>query len=647
MTRADPATNGATPPAPVPGAPLLFLAAFASLLLVPPIQGHARLSFTFLGIAGGLLAWLGVLVWRSRRSSRPLRMESRRPLRPHYVQAAVQLCIYTGWGLYWPKVAEAAPLIVGQILFYYVLDALLKWSRGQTWTLGLGPLPIVFSTNLFMWFREDWFVLQFAMLTVAALGKEFVHWTRDGQRRHIFNPAAFGLAVTSLVLMATGTHHLTYGIEVAKTLALPPWIYVLIFGLGMVVQSLFAVTLMTLSAGVSLLVLNVAYTGLTGVYQFTDTNIPIAVFLGIHLLVTDPATSPRSNVGRVLYGGLYGVTIFVLYSVLLHLGQPEIYDKLLAVPLLNLGVPLFDAISRRRPLVGLERLQAGIEPRRLNHAFMAVWALVFLGMWTTGFVQAPHPGGSIAFWKQALDEGKPDAGPKLFKLIGSLAHQGNGAACNKLGEIYHEGVLTEQDEERSAFYFARACELGDLRGAANVARQYLFLGRAESPEVVELALERLEGAATAERDIVCAFLVAHAYETGKGRPRDLERAARLYRMASGLGCEDSCKAWIRLALASGRAGEVRREEVQVLMDGCQQEDARSCLYLAYLQQALGRGDGSARQADALLRRASSLGCDHAARVLGDSGRWADLPPPAPLSPAIPLPFPRAPRASSG
>ena len=41
--------------------------------------------------------------------------------------------------------------------------------------------------------------------------------------------------------------------------------------------------------------------------MFIDSSIPVSVFIGLHLLVTDPATSPRSNSGKIVFGGLYGM----------------------------------------------------------------------------------------------------------------------------------------------------------------------------------------------------------------------------------------------------------------------------------------------------------------------------------------------------
>ena len=79
---------------------------------------------------------------------------------------------------------------------------------------------------------------------------------------------------------------------------------------------------------------------MTGVPYFLDSEIPSAVFLGLHLLVTDPSTSPRTPLGRLVFGVLYGLGVFGLYSLLGAIGAPTFYDKLMCVPLLNLSVPL-------------------------------------------------------------------------------------------------------------------------------------------------------------------------------------------------------------------------------------------------------------------------------------------------------------------
>ena len=181
--------------------------------------------------------------------------------------------IYLYWGWYWREVYHYAPLIVAQIVFVYALDMLVCWSRRDKWILGFGPFPIVLSTNLFLWFRDDWFYLQFLLIATGVLCKEFVTWKRDGRRTHIFNPSAIALAIFSVGLLVTHNTHLTWGEEVAVSQGRPPHIYLEIFALGLVVQALFSVTLVTLSAAAAAVVLNLAT---PAPRAFTTSSIPIS-----------------------------------------------------------------------------------------------------------------------------------------------------------------------------------------------------------------------------------------------------------------------------------------------------------------------------------------------------------------------------------
>jgi len=617
-------------------APWALTAVFLSLMLLPRVRENTRLAWTFLGVGASLLGWLSLLWFL--RGRRALAVEFVRPSKAHYVQACLQLSIYVYWAAYWPRVYQAVPLIAAQLVFFYVLDALLTWSRRRAWRPGFGPLPIIFSTNLFMWFRDDWFMFQFVMLIVIALGKEFIQWNRGGRRRHIFNPAAFGLAVTSIVLITTGTTSATWGLEVAATVGRPPHIYLLIFLLGIVVQYLFSVTLVTLSAAAVLVFLNVVYTQVTGLYQFTDANIPIAVFLGFHLLVTDPATSPRTNSGRILFGGLYGASVFLLYSILLNAHVPEFYDKLLPVPLLNLSVPWIEAVAGVGLLARFDRWQTRFRPGRVNLVYMGGWAALFAMMLATGFVAAPHPGRKVEFWMQAYRDGKPETGRKLFKVIGSAADAGNAFACNKLGEIYMEGELAPYDEAAAAHYFARACELEEDEGCRNVARLALFVGRGKSRRIVEQSFTHLEELSRTKEDAASAYLLGFAYETGRVRPKNLDRAFRLYELGATRGNPNAFMGLVRVAISEDRVWELPAGSVEDLERGSAGGDAECCLYLAYVLRAERGAPEIEARADALIAQACSLGSDHACAVAGEPDRWRKPPPPEPPAMLVPPPF---------
>ncbi len=586
----------------------VLLFAFA---LLPRVGENPKLVWAF-GIASAASFGCTLVLWGlAKRRDKYFQIDFVRPVKSHYVQACVQGSIYAYWGYYWREVYHEIPLIVAQLLFLYIVDALISWSRGRGWRLGFGAIPIIFSTNLFIWFRDDYFIFQFLMVAAAALGKEFVKWEREGRRTHIFNPSAFALGLVSVVLIATKTTHYTWGIEIASTFAYPPHIFLWVFLVGLIVQYFFAVTLMTFAAAASLWVLDGIYTAITGTYFFVDSSIPIAVFLGLHLLVTDPSTSPRSSAGRVLFGALYGLGNFVLYWVFEDMGLPEFYDKLLPVLALNLMVPFIDRWAKSGVAAQFTQWESALQPRRANYIYMGGWAALFLTMLARGQVDAPHPGASIAFWKQAYADGKPNAGKKLMKVVGSQADQGLGPAANELGVIYMEGKIVEQNRAAAGHYFAVACQAGNADGCANLATQFLFLREAKSDKDVARALKRLERECGETADGRACYLIGFAYESGRGRPRDEARALQLYASGCEQGNVDACKGLARTA-CSGSGGAIDLEAaVATLETSCAAGDAESCTYLAYAWLAK-RDEAKAR---AWLEKACALGSSAACEAL--------------------------------
>jgi len=612
-----------------PGVALGLTALFAAFTLLPRVRDNPRLSWSFLGGAACLLAWESILWLRARRRPRSFPIDFVPGVKSHYVQASVQLCIYAYWGWYWRDVYAEAPLILAQLVFLYTFDALVSWSRGRRWRLGFGPLPIILSSNVFIWFKDDWYFFQFLLIATGVLGKEFITWKRDGRTTHIFNPSAFALGTFSIILIATQTTQYTRGIEIAATLALPPYIYLEIFLLGLVVQYLFSVTLMTLSAAAVLYLCNLIYTRTTGVYEFVDTNIPIAIFLGLHLLVTDPSTSPRTNLGRVIFGGLYGLANWVLYDVLAHFGVPEFYDKLLPVPILNLSVQVIDALARGGILGKLTRWETKFLPMTTNLGYMACWSALFAAMFFTGFVEAPHPGASIGFWKKAYADGKPHAAEKLLKVIGAQAEAGSAPACNEMAIGYMDGKIVPEDHAAAAHYFARAAELGDPAACGNVAIQFLFLHEGTSDEDVAKALAALERACAQSADGRSCYLLGFAYETGRGRAMDKARALELYEHGCERGDLDACKsvARVRCSEASWPAGT---SNVAQILERAR--DAESCMYLGYMHHAGLGVPRSEERAQTWFDRACELGSRASCAARGR----ADAPP-VPSAPPTAMP----------
>lgn len=569
----------------------------AGFLLLPRVTADPWLAGSFVGAAAALLLIQLVLRRHVARTGRVLAYEFM-PARVHWVQATMQSCIYVYWGWYWRNVYDFAPLIIAQLLFAYALDMLVTWSRRDKWILGFGPFPIILSTNLFLWFKDEWFFLQFAMVALGVLGKEFIRWTRDGRLTHIFNPSALPLTVFSLGLIVTNSTHISWGEQIATTITHPPKIYLEIFLVGLVVQALFSVTLVTLSAATSLYALNLLYTGATGVYFFVDTNIPVAVFLGLHLLVTDPATSPRTIAGKIAFGGMYGAGVFGLYSVLGWLGVPTFYDKLLVVPPLNLSVRILDRASGT---VGAWlRAPAAVpkwSPRQVNLAFMAVWVLVFGTMMATGFLSIgkAHPGGDPAFWRRACEDGRANGCQTWVRVLGVMCQRNSVAACDTRGRLLDEGRVVPRDLLKAGKSFWSACDLGFIGGCTRLRDLML----ANGPDV--FLRECNAGAGSS------CFILGALHKTGAGVARDASRAVGLFKQACahGLprGCEQLGENYLR---GEGTAADPAKA-IESFEKACQDRHAASCYRVAVIYRRGIGGETNETLARRRFRRACDLG----------------------------------------
>src|SRR4029079_14346964 len=170
---------------------------------------------------------------------------------------------------------------------------------------------------------------------------------------------------------------------------------------------LFGVARMTLVAVVTMYTISLVYFAATGTYLFIDSHIPLPVFLGMHLLFTDPSTSPRSELRRICFGVVYAVLTHVLYVVLTAMGAPTFYDKLLPVPLMNLMVRRIDAWMATPWLSALDpgRLGRYLTPRRRNVVVAGLWAAVFVAMSAFQGVGDRHPGQYLPFWRKACESG--------------------------------------------------------------------------------------------------------------------------------------------------------------------------------------------------------------------------------------------------
>lgn len=571
----------------------------AGLGFLPRAAENATIQWT-LWITAALLG-VGLLLAARRR---PLIAEV--VVRtPHWVQIFTQGSIYLYWGLYVDLVVRHVPLLVAQIVFAYLLDLLFSWWRRSRWQIGFGPVPIIGSTNLFLWFKDDWFYLQIVMIAVAFGAREVCRWRREGREIHIFNPSGIGLTVMSLAVLLTNSTTITWGEEIATTLNIPPYMFELLFVAGAVVQLLFHTTLVTASAALSLWAFGAVYHAVTGYWLFVDTTIPVAVFLGMNLLITDPATSPDGRAGKALFGAAYGLAVVPLWFGLPAVGQPAYFDKLLQVPVLNLLVPLFERAGRvverwlpKRPL----------SPRQINLAWFACWTVGF-AMMRPGLVA--HPGADPAHWRAGCQAGDGRACEGLrFSLAGGCGRR-RAETCFELAGIVGDKLSVAYDPAEARVLYDKGCALGHGPSCAALEPTVAAIAPDRAP-TLERACTQGDGAAchalgtmlrtgqTGLPDLVgaadvlqkgcdagsaaaCADLGLMRLR-GDGGPADPAAGARLHTRACDLGLALACG---RLAILHLRGEGVERNHelaARYFAQACAGGDVGACMQVQRAQQ---------------------------------------------------------------
>ena len=602
-TSTSPSSITTLAPARALAIPFAFTAALGAFAFFPGVGQNARLLWSFGGACTALLAWNAALLLHAPRRGRTFALEV--VVRPqHYLQACAQGSVLLYWGWYWQPVYDYAPLIAAQLAFAYAVDMLLTWSRRETYALGFGPFPIIFSINLFLWFKLDWFYLQFLLVAVGLFAKELIRWDKDGRRAHIFNPSSFPLALCSMVLILTQTTHLTWGEEIATTQFLPPHIYLVIFLVGLPGQLLFGVTSMTMSAAVTTYGFGLLYFAATGTYYFFDSYIPIAVFLGMHLLFTDPSTSPRTESGRVVFGVLYGLGTVALYTMLGLFGAPTFYDKLLPVPILNLVIRSIDRAARSEALARFDPALMGraLAPRQRHLGYISIWAVVFILMSVAQGVGDMHPGHQLPFWRQACEDGRRHGCSNLAIIESRYCAAGSAWACNELGIL--AGTAPGASPIPSAASFGRACFLGFQVGCANAksassgSKEFrsapprqgdyaIALGEGKGPLPAMTAPALYERACDQGWGSGCDEL-AGVYMVGRALPRDTPRAVQLLEKGCSLGEGSACS---NLGLMYRRGDGVPRDDtraLQYLRKACDAGFPEACQWLEDERRAINK-----------------------------------------------------------
>ncbi|HEV8246582.1 MAG TPA: hypothetical protein VGP93_12475 [Polyangiaceae bacterium] len=308
-------------------------------------------------VTGSLLAALGA-AWKRRRT-----LEVEVAVRfTHALPAAIQTTIFSYWALYSVQVRAHLPFLAAQLVLAFALDCALQIARTGRYQLGLAPVPIVLSMNLFVWFPSA--LVATLAVTLAITSK--VLFTR-ANGRHIFNPSGFALAVVGLLSLSRWSQ-LNYG-GLFHLMNLAPSLRELILILSLV--PLTRIPLVLVSIGTVF--------GLTWVPGLSPAFQPQAI-LAFTLLYTDPATVPRSGGGRLLFGTFIGIYSVLCTRLLFDAGYPDDFAKVFPLPIANLLVPRFDALAHRIGEVLPLGLLRGTDPLapRFNLVHVALWLLLVI-----------------------------------------------------------------------------------------------------------------------------------------------------------------------------------------------------------------------------------------------------------------------------
>lgn len=283
----------------------------------------------------------------------------------HLAQLSVQLTVFLYTALYWPAAAALLPRLASLTLFGFAVDFALSARRYGTWRLGVGPVPIVLSANLFVWFTGPYAWIHYA---VVLLGLACKHYVQRGGR-HVFNPSAIGVALVGVPALLLPGHLGAF--DISPWLSATPNALEVAFLLSLISLTRVPVVLMTLAAALGtwalLQVLPPLLPGRADVPVFTAS----AIYIGIALLITDPATTPRRPLAQLAFGAIY-ITLFSLMSSLLG-PDGRFWGKMLPLPLLNLLAPRLDAWAAGLPSPRL--LDA-----RHNRWHVAAWAAVIVAL---------------------------------------------------------------------------------------------------------------------------------------------------------------------------------------------------------------------------------------------------------------------------
>ena len=293
----------------------------------------------------------------------------------HALPATLQAIIFGYWASYWPEAFQHLLVIAVQLAVAYAFEFLLMWTLRRPYTFGLGPVPIVLSANLFVWFANGELLLGTLMIAVALSSKALIH----SGGRHIFNPSVLGVSVVGVlcILLPSWFHYH----DIATDFGRPPYMPYLILVLALIPQLRLRTTPVSVGAIASMLGIMLTVLALTGYKKAPSPWWP-PWLLAITLLAPDPATIPAGSMARFLFGMFVGASFYVTAKVLEYSVGTDYFSKVIPIAVANYLVPRFEragvSVAAR-----VRRLPQAAEPRVYQAAWISVWIIIFLVSFST------------------------------------------------------------------------------------------------------------------------------------------------------------------------------------------------------------------------------------------------------------------------
>jgi TPR repeat protein len=268
--------------------------------------------------------------------------------------------------------------------------------------------------------------------------------------------------------------------------------------------------------------------------------------------------------------------VFGLYGLLEHLDEPRFYDKLLAVPMLNLLVIHLDKIGHsasRRVSALVARLPpvgAWFQGWKLNLMHMSLWILLFGWAYGSGSIGPDHEGGSISYWEGACVEGKRNACKNLSSLYEGQCFSGDFASCGHISELYQTNPELIEGEFGRIYHYATACDAGSVDDCRRYGNEY-------NSEVGS----RLARSCETNKRAKSCYVLGSGYLNGlNGGSMDFALGSKYLALGCDLGSSTSCSV-LGIMYRFGVGVEMDLEKAIATLDrACDLSFAASCMTLS-------------------------------------------------------------------